>query len=269
MPACLILAAALLQEPVPPAELTLDQVSKAVVLLHAPAAGPEAKAGERYVGTAFAANLNGRVFLVTAEHVTKELKGEASLTYGAQGDKAATVALAELVSKWALHGEADVAVAEVPAAHPVTMLLKERALLPQVFISKLEAPARERPLTTFGYPLGLGALLVGPDKRISPITRESRPASGLLTLKRFDTKQPTVMFLLDNPSIGGFSGAPVMLLPSAYSKGPALVFGGGSFCMGIVHGTIYDNTGGKMAAVVPVSYVVETLKKAYEAAPAR
>jgi hypothetical protein len=245
-----------------PVELNLQRAAQAVVLLHAPAADPKNK----IVGTGFLVDLNGRLFLVTAEHVSKDMTGAVSLTYGDKDDKASTVPLADILSttplKWVTHGVADVAAVELKAPHPAVQALMPRALPPQVFINKLETPNRERPLTTIGYPLGLGALLLGPDKRISAITRESRPASGLLTLARFDTKQASVMFLLENSSIGGFSGSPVFLLPNAYSQGGALMFGSGSFCLGLVHGTVSDQTGGKMAAIVPVAFITETLEKA-------
>lgn len=255
-----VAALALAGEPV---ELNLQQAAQAVVLLHAPAADPK----NTNVGTGFLVNLNGRLFLVTAEHLSKDLVGSASITYGDKDDKASTVALADILTsqplKWTTHGVADVAVVELRTSHPTNQVLLPRALLPPVFINKLETPNRERPLTTIGYPLGLGGLLLGPDKRISPITRESRAASGLLSIARFDTRQSTVMFLLDSPSVGGFSGSPVFLLPNAFSQGGALVFGNGSFCLGLVHGTVSDQTGGKMAAIVPVAYIAETLEKAF------
>lgn len=248
-----------------PKELTLSAAAQAVVLLHAPAAS-----GATSLGTGFLANLNGQLFLLTAEHVAKGLTQNVSVTFGDEKDIATSLPLAQLAGsanpRWTFHGVADVAVMHLKPAGRVAALLAPRALTPGIFIKNLEVPDRNRPLTTVGYPLGLGGLLVGPDKRISPLSRESKPASGLLTLPRADTKQPVVTFLLDSPSIGGFSGAPVFVLPSAFSQGAGLVFSAGSFCVGLVHGTWSDNTGGKLAAIVPVAFIVETLEKAYAAA---
>lgn len=54
-----------------PVELTLNQAAQSVVLLHAPAA-----AGATSLGSGFVVNLNGRLFLVTAEHVSKDIAGQ-------------------------------------------------------------------------------------------------------------------------------------------------------------------------------------------------
>lgn len=244
-----------------PVELTLHQVAQSVVLLHAPAA-----AGALSLGSGFVVNLDGRLFLVTAEHVSKNVAGQVAVTYGDKDDRATTTNLADLVrskpAKWVTHGTADVAALELRTDHPAATLLLARALPLSILISKLETPNRERPLTTIGYPLGLGGLQLGPDKRLSPLTQESRPASGLVTLERADTKVSTVMFLLDNPSIGGFSGAPVFLLPGVHFQGGALVFSAGTFCLGLVHGTVSDDTGGKLAAIVPGAFITEVLEKA-------
>jgi hypothetical protein len=247
-----------------PLDLSLEQVAQAVVLLHASTA-----TGDTSIGSGFVVNLTGRLFLVTAEHVAMGVTGEGALTYGGQADQAMTTPLGDLVRsqspQWVRHGTADVAARELRTDHPAGSLLLARALPPALFSTKLASPPRERPLTTIGYPLGLGGLLLGPDKRISPLTRESRPASGLLTLLRFDTHRPAVVFLLDNPSIGGFSGAPVFLLPSAHAQGGGLVFSAGTFCVGLVHGTLSDSTGGKLAAIVPVAFITEVLEQAYDA----
>jgi len=162
------------------------------------------------------------------------------------------------------HDSADVAVIQI-RNKDVVKPLAGRALTPPLLLESLEAPPRERALTILGFPLGLGALVLGPDARVSPITRESRTASGLITLRRGDTKKPAVFFLLDNPSIGGFSGAPVFLFPAPFGQDGALVIPSGeSVCVGLVHGTQSDETGGKLTLVVPASSIVDTLKKAYE-----
>jgi hypothetical protein len=185
-------------------------------------------AGATSLGSAFFANLNGQLFLVTAEHVVKGLGGNASVTFGDAKDVATTIPLTELAGttklRWTFHGVADVAAMRLKPAPKIAAVLLARGLQPASFIRDVQAPDRSRPLTTIGYPLGLGGLLLGPDKRISPLSRESKPASGLLSLPRADTKQSVVTFLLDSPSIGGFSGAPVFMLPAAFSQGAGIWF---------------------------------------------
>jgi len=134
----------------------------------------------------------------------------------------------------------------------------------RLFISKLEAPPRSRIVTVVGFPLGLGVRFTGPDSKISPVSQEAKPSSGLITLNRFDTKTPCDVFLLDNPGIGGFSGAPLFILPGTYTQGPGIAFSRTTLFVGLMHGTVADKTGGKLAVVVPSSFVVETLKEAYK-----
>jgi hypothetical protein len=69
-------------------------------------------------------------------------------------------------------------------------------------------------------------------------------------------------YLLDSPSIGGYSDAPVFYTPGTYMKGNALIASKRITCVGIVHGTISDKTGGKMAAIHPAALILETLEKA-------
>ncbi len=242
--------------------VTLDTVSRSVVFLHR-----TLEQGGTSLGTGFLVNFQDLLYLVTAEHVANSLDRSADVTFGDASDVAVTVKLTKLAGhsklSWVTHGTADVAVLALTPPTEIADLLAPRALQPAIFITKLEAPPRNRPLTTVGYPLGLGGLLLGSDKRISPLSRESRPASGLLTLPRADTQTPIPTFLLDSPSIGGFSGAPVFMLPAAFSQGPGVIFSASAFCVGLVHGTWSDNTGGKLAAIVPVAYIVQTLDKAH------
>lgn len=46
------------------------------------------------------------------------------------------------------------------------------------------------------------------------------------------------------------------------SGGAFTIEAGSLRCVGLVHGTVSDNTGGKMAAVVPSFFILQTLRKA-------
>jgi hypothetical protein len=163
----------------------------------------------------------------------------------------------------------DVAVTLIHPKQNVLAKLGGHFLARTMLSSENTAPSRERPLTTLGFPLALGV-----QEHFSPITRDSSPASGLITLPRFDTHTPATFYLLENASIAGFSGAPVFLIPKPFATNSgSLAFprtGSGSStltCVGIVHGTISDETGGKMAAVTPSKYILETIDKAMNAKP--
>jgi len=77
-------------------------------------------------------------------------------------------------------------------------------------------------------------------------------------LIRFDTKTPSDFFTLENPSVGGYSGGPVFDL-GYIIVGAMTTNTGPTICHGIMHGTISDTTGGKIAAVTPCSYVKDII----------
>jgi hypothetical protein len=76
----------------------------------------------------------------------------------------------------------------------------------------------------------------------------------LITLLRADTKTACDFYTLENPSVGGYSGGPIFDL-GYIIVGAMTTNTGPTVCHGIMHGTISDTTGGKIAAVTPCSYV--------------
>ena len=81
------------------------------------------------------------------------------------------------------------------------------------------APQRERWLVVMGFPLALGT-----KGRFSPITIETKAASGLVRVKLDYMNTEATFFVLDKPSIGGYSGAPVFLMPWPVASGAALSY---------------------------------------------
>jgi hypothetical protein len=254
----------------------LDKLSGTVVFLYKIQQRPVIKDGKPVVephidyGTGFFATPDGTTMIVvTAEHVSSIIKSDFRATLLGDNDTPFDVSSEELTGTkdvvWVSHGKEDVAVALIHPKQDVMAKLAGRFLRRTMLSSDNTAPSRERPLTTLGFPLALGV-----KEHFSPITRDSQPASGLITIPRFDTHTPATFFLLDNPSIAGFSGAPVFLFPKPFaSTSGAMVFtetGPGAtnsiLCVGIVHGTISDETGGKMSAVTPSKYILETIDKA-------
>lgn len=114
-----------------------------------------------------------------------------------------------------------------------------------------------------GFPLTLGVA-----GKFSPITKRVLPASDILTLPRADTHMSEDFFLVDSPTIEGYSGAPVFAFPSDIPFGHGEIrLGKLQYCAGLVHGTLSDKTGGKLGAIVPGKYVLEVLKGAAAAGP--
>lgn len=213
-------------------------------------------------GTGFFVMYKKRLFLVTAEHVASKTTAETAVTLRTGEDRPITFDIMQIYGKdaelnWIKHDMADVAVLALSPKAGVKAHLSKHFLPAEVIQKELGAPERDKSVTILGFPLGLGV-----SERFSPITKESKPASGLITLRRSDTGKKAPFFLLDSPSIGGFSGAPVFQMPGTYLKGNALVVSKKIICVGIVHGTISDQTGGKMAAIQPAALIIETLQKA-------
>lgn len=214
-------------------------------------------------GTGFLVIDDGKhLYLVTAAHVVKALGSSASrVTLAGANDTAETISLADLsgnsTQSWVQHPSADVAVLVFkPSQQTIQRYLQGRFLPFGIFATADATPARETQLTVIGFPIGLGV-----KGRFSPLTLQTLPASGLLSMKRADVPIDAEFFMLQNPSTGGYSGAPVIDV-SRYVMGAVTTTGEGTRLYGLVHGTISDDTGGKLAAVVPARFIVETMRLA-------
>ena len=100
-----------------------------------------------------------------------------------------------------------------------------------------------------------------PGEDFSPLTRKTRAASGFL--HDDDNGQ---FFFLEDPSVQGYSGAPVFYLGDAILTHGIQIGGGKTGCYGVISFTSADNTGGKMAGVVPIKFALELMAK-HEAKP--
>lgn len=231
--------------------------------------------GKRDIGTAFLVRVKKLLFLVTAEHVSAKTTAETKIVLSAKDDRPESFPLSSWAHagrvKWVSHDVADVAILEIDPQEEIRADVVDRAVnVEEYMLGSFVSPERDRPTLTIGFPRGLGIDILGPDARVSPISRESKPVSGLLTLPRFDNKRNEIFFLLENPSLGGFSGSPVYVFPGTWSKGAGFGVYRSTACIGLIHGTLYDveregrEGEGRFAAVVPSQYIVETLQKALD-----
>lgn len=211
-------------------------------------------------GTGFFVRKGNQIYLITAEHVAKSLRYDVKVTVHGHGDIPITYDIKDLTGSekepsWFYHSEADVALLPL---NPSDKFIGEIKVLESnmLLINENEYDKyKDRVLTTIGFPLSLG--LSG---KFSPITKSSKAASNLFKYKRFDKNIETTFLVLDEPSVQGFSGAPVYALSAVAFGGVAL--GVGQFaCIGVVHGTLPDNTGGKFAAIVPSYFIIQTIEK--------
>ena len=211
-------------------------------------------------GTGFFISTEKNLYLVTASHVANNIKNTAKVVVKGENDNAIVLNIRDLAGKenieWKHHKEADVAVLKLyPSQNVLTNYLQKRFIPSNLLEDSLIAPKRDIVLTVIGFPLILG---IG--QRISPLTLQTHTSSGLLELNRFDNKILTTFFICENPSIGGFSGAPCFDI-SIYKIGAMTATGKGTKCYGLMHGTISDETGGKLSAVVPSFFIRELIEK--------
>ena len=162
--------------------------------------------------------------------------------------------------EWRSSTNADVAIARLrPTDTNQLNILLARSLPVHLLSARPLPPDRDIPLTVMGYPLGYGSGLVS-SEYVSPLSLETKAASGFITLPRFDNSEAATFILLQNPSIEGLSGGPVFDTGANYFGGErTMVVRGGVSIVGLVHGTIRDKTGGKLAAIVPATEIVKVL----------
>ncbi|WP_282053402.1 trypsin-like peptidase domain-containing protein [Maribacter luteus] len=217
------------------------------------------------LGTGFLIHRGLDVYLVTAEHVARFIKSSSRIKYlGTDGQKK-EISLEELTLSnkygenvnWIRHPTADIAILHLGIFDNI---VKDIVTINYEYLEKsIKAPNRFNDITIIGYPLGLG---VNPTT-ISPITRNTRTASDIVYFKRFDNGVINPFIIADDPSIGGFSGGPVLEVyksktaPSIIGERTAIA----PTLIGLVHGNLSNEPGG-FAAIVPAFQILETLKLA-------
>ena len=230
--------------------LPLESITRIVVNLREPVSK-----GEK-VGTGTLIVFHDKTYVLTAKHVADDITINGMIVVKGDGDTPVVIPIKKLVSNskldWKNHPKADIAIFEIVPQDKQTWTILRQRFLPLEFFSKEKAaPSRDLFLISIGFPLGLGI-----HEHFSPLTFESKASSGLLSLPRADTKTIQTFFALENPSVGGYSGCPVVDL-SILKAGAMTTSGDGTCFYGVMHGTISDKTGGKIALVTPSFYVYE------------
>jgi len=225
--------------------INIDRISDCSVFLYQPTSDTSGD-----TGTGTIVNMTGKYFILTASHVAKTLTNTSKVVFHLPGDKPGIVDLSQLTgnnANWQMHPVADIAILQI--FPPKGELLKwvDSIAFPMNHIHKGDLPSRDFEFTFLGYPF-LDLQL----EHFSPLTFESHLASGLMTGIRADTKKKSTFFYLDKPSIQGCSGSGVFI---SIKKLSIYQSAQKTYLIGIMHGTYSDNTGGKLAAVTPLSYL--------------
>jgi hypothetical protein len=218
------------------------------------------------VGTGFWVRDNEMYYLVTAEHVINALNENTEVIVSDKNKKPKIQKFKDLFAfneplKFMKNKEADVVVFFVnPNAHILHDTNFNFSAMPiQNFIYDLDSLAegtfRELNSTVIGFPLNYGI-----SKRFSPISKTSKIASDLISDNRADKPEiKTDFILLEDPSVTGFSGGPVFILPQYVVTGDEPMFFKHYLLLGLVHGVKQDLTGGKFALITPARYIIETI----------
>lgn len=232
--------------------LSRDESFKVVLNLRTPKGG-----GNPEVGTGMFVLKNNKPFILTASHVARVCGTGTEVVISDQNGDSHSLPIGKLSAtlNWVHHPVADVSVLPLDPDPSMGMgqLLQGRFFPFEQLNTTGSTPSRDAELTSVGFPHGLGAT-----GKFSPFTFRSHASSSLITLPRSDTKMPADFFTLENPSVGGYSGGPIFDL-GYIIVGAMTTSTGPTICHGIMHGTISDNTGGKIAAVTPCSYVKDIM----------
>lgn len=234
-----------------PMRLTRDDTFRVVLNLRTPTSG-----GQETVGTGiFIIKGGSEPFILTAAHVANDCNTSTRVVISDSSSNGQSLNLHLFNSglSWTHHPVADISVLRVDPDPSIVSHLAGRFFPAEQLNSTAIPPSRDAYLTAVGFPHGLGAI-----GRFSPFTFRSHASSSLITLPRFDTQTPCDFFTLENPSVGGYSGGPVFDL-GYIIVGAMTTNTGPTICHGLMHGTISDNTGGKIAAVTPCSYVSDII----------
>jgi len=210
---------------------------------------------EAFIGSGFLVRTDDKAFLITASHVSKTLGEKWLIVMPGQDGKAIKAHANNLI--WKESSSADVAVMllDIKDSERKKSILN-RSLPLHLLSARPLPPSRDIPLTVMGYPLGLGS-----SGYVSPLSLETKAASGFITLPRFDNGQPAKFILLQDPSIGRLSGGPVFDTGMSYFEGGRkITVREGVSVVGIIHGVIFDKTGGKFSAVVPSTDILEVIE---------
>ena len=208
-------------------------------------------AGAEEIGTGMFVARGTELFIISASHVVKSANPATYVLISDDNGLPTKVPISSLTGSaaWRHHPVADIAAISVSITTANSILLQNRFFPFDHIELASHTPSRDVELTALGFPLGLGVA-----GHFSPLSFRTFAASGLISFARADTLTPCDFFVLENPSIGGYSGGPIFDLGYMVS-GLMTQTKEKTICHGFMHGTLSDNTGGKLAAVTPSTYL--------------
>lgn len=204
------------------------------------------------VGTAIFIEKDNNAFLLTASHVVANINAQTYAVLSDVNGVPTRVDLSVLIggAMFTNHPVADLAKAQINVSTANQAYLQNRCFPYSQIETNQITLSKDLELTSIGFPLGLGAT----GHTFSPLTFRTFVSAPTITLSRFDVGTPCDFIILELPSIGGYSGGPLFDLGYVIHGGMKTTKEH-TMLHGIVHGTISDPTGGKLAAITPSSYL--------------
>lgn len=195
------------------------------------------------------------LFLITANHVASEFNDNTNVSMSGKSNNVIDLPLKHLKSSKNVinHPSADISAIEINiqifnglnsdvVIYPVNLIDK----------NKIDKISRDEELTSIGFPNGFG---VG--TMFEPLSFRSFPASNIIKDVTLNNGYLSDIFFMENASCGGYSGCPVLDL--GYRVTGLMTQTYPTHIYGVMHGTMSDNTGGKMAVVTPAYYILQII----------
>ena len=199
---------------------------------------------------------NGKLYIITANHVTRDFNQSTIVEMVGPNNKPIALPLQMLRSNLPIihHQTADVSAIEIDVnifnGVGSNVIIFGSSLIQSPLIANL---SRDAELTCIGFPNGLGTGTI-----FQPLSFRSFPSSNILpSFKGLSGGYVSDIFILEDPSCGGYSGCPVIDL--GYLVNGGITQSKDTIIYGVMHGTISDNTGGKMAVVTPAYYILQII----------
>jgi hypothetical protein len=228
-----------------------DSLGAVICNIRTPQAG-----GKESTGTAVFIAKDKKPILLSAAHVLKHINENSyAILSNGQGTPQ-KIGLMRLLGKETFHNHpsADLAKVEIAVTPENQKILQKRCFPYGQIDLSAKSLSKELQLTSIGFPMGLGVT----GGKFTPLTFRTYVSSPSISLARFDTKTPCDFIILETPAIGGYSGGPLFDL-GYFISGAMRSSSGKTVLHGIVHGTISDKTGGKLAAITPSKYLKDWL----------
>jgi S1-C subfamily serine protease len=213
---------------------------------------PTPTSGVEEVGTGVFVTRGTECYFVTAAHVVRNINDQSYIVLSHSDGTPHRILTKDLLgtTTFDIHPKADLAKVRIALTPGNTPHLQNRCFPYDQIDTSDNLISKDTELTTIGFPNGLGAN----GAKFAPLTFRTFVSGQALSFPRFDNKVVCDFVVLELPATGGYSGGPVFDLGYVIS-GAMTTTKEKTILHGIVHGTITDQTGGKLAAVTPCKYL--------------